>query len=116
LAEVIAVTRPSAHCYGFSCQQAVFSQKLHTTGTDLYRHPMSALVSRTIYIGDRRTSVRLHPAQWEALDEIAARQGKTLHDVLFAIDKQRDRTSLSTAIRVYIVKFFRDALQRSEVA
>jgi predicted DNA-binding ribbon-helix-helix protein len=111
---VLLVFDPRQHYCGFSCQQAVFSQKLHTTG--MYRHPMSALVSRTIYIGDRRTSVRLHPAQWDALDEIAARQGKTLHDVLFAIDKQRDKTSLSTAIRVYIVAFFRDALQRSEVA
>jgi len=43
---------------------------------------------------------------WDAF-EIAERQGKTVHDVLFEIDRARGETSLSTAIRVCIVEFVR---------
>ena len=46
---------------------------------------MTALQSRTIWIGTHRTGVRLHPSMWDAF-EIAERQGKTVHDVLFEID------------------------------
>lgn len=67
---------------------------------------MTALQSRTIWIGTHRTGVRLHPSMWDAF-EIAERQGKTVHDVLFEIDRARGETSLSTAIRVCIVEFFR---------
>ena len=78
---------------------------------------MSALQIRTVYIGDRRTSIKLHPAMWEALDEVAERQGKTVHDVILPIDKgRRGGTALSTAVRVYLVTFFRDALRQSETA
>ena len=53
---------------------------------------------------------------WEALDELAERQGKTVHDVLIEIDRKRGTTSLSTSIRVYIVEFFRQALKQDSVA
>jgi len=77
---------------------------------------MSALQSWTIWIGNHRTSVRLHPSMWDALDELAERQGKTVHDVLIEIDRKRGTTSLSTSIRVYIVEFFRQALKQDSVA
>jgi predicted DNA-binding ribbon-helix-helix protein len=77
---------------------------------------MSALQTRTVWIGNRRTSVKLHPSIWEALDEVADRQGRTIHDVLIAIDRTRGATSLATAIRVYIVEFLREALKEDSSA
>ena len=53
---------------------------------------------------------------WKALDEIAERQGKTVHDVLMSIDRERGATSLATAIRVYVVEWLREALKESSSA
>ena len=75
---------------------------------------MSALQRRTIQIGNRRTSVKLHPTMWDALEEVAQRQGKTVHDVLISIDRQRGTTSLATAIRVHIVESLREALKEGQ--
>jgi predicted DNA-binding ribbon-helix-helix protein len=77
---------------------------------------MSALQSRTIWIGNHRTSVRLHPSMWGALGEIAEREDQTVHDVLMAIDRKRGATSLSTAIHVYIVESLRVALKKTSTA
>jgi predicted DNA-binding ribbon-helix-helix protein len=43
---------------------------------------------------------------WQALHEIAAHQGKSVHDIVTEIDRDR-AFNLSTAIRVYIVEFYR---------
>jgi predicted DNA-binding ribbon-helix-helix protein len=43
---------------------------------------------------------------WEALQEIAAHQGKSIHELVTEIDLTRTAT-LSAAIRVYIVEFYR---------
>jgi hypothetical protein len=51
-----------------------------------------------------------------ALDEVADRQGRTIHDVLIAIDRTRGATSLATPIRVYIVEFLREALKEDSSA
>ena len=76
--------------------------------------PPSTLECRTVWVGSRRTSIKLHPTMWGALEEVADRQGKTVHDVVLAIDRERGQTALETAIRVYIVQFFREALHASD--
>jgi len=48
--------------------------------------------------------------------KVADRQGKTVHDVVLAIDRERGQTTLTTAIRVYIVRFLQEALHPSGVA
>ena len=53
---------------------------------------------------------------WGALGEIAEREDQTVHDVLMAIDRKRGATSLSTAIRVYIVESLRVALKKTSTA
>ena len=46
---------------------------------------------------------------WEALQDIARRQERTIHDLVTAIDRDRTASSLTAAIRVYIVGFYRAA-------
>jgi predicted DNA-binding ribbon-helix-helix protein len=65
------------------------------------------LVIRNIVVGGHRTSVRLEPVMWEALHEIARRLGVTIHDLVTEIDRRRTASSLTAAIRVYIVDFYR---------
>lgn len=69
----------------------------------------SSLVIRNVVVGGHRTSVRLEPIMWEALRDIALRGNVTIHDLVTAIDRRRTASSLTAAIRVYIVDFYRAA-------
>jgi predicted DNA-binding ribbon-helix-helix protein len=69
----------------------------------------STLVIRNVVVAGRRTSVRLEPAMWEALHDIARRLELTIHDLVTHIAHQRTASSLTAAIRVYIVDFYRTA-------
>ena len=70
---------------------------------------MSTLISRNITLGDRRTSIRLEPEMWDALNEISAREGRSVHDICAEIDRQRSQSGLTAGVRVYILGYFRDA-------
>ena len=71
--------------------------------------PLSTLVIRNIVVAGHRTSVRLEPVMWDALHEIARRRGLTLHALVTEIDQHRSASSLTAAIRVYIVDYYRAA-------
>jgi predicted DNA-binding ribbon-helix-helix protein len=49
---------------------------------------------------------------WAALNEIALDTGKTVHDVVLEINRGRKGISLTAAIRVHIVDYYREALRR----
>jgi predicted DNA-binding ribbon-helix-helix protein len=70
---------------------------------------VSTLVSRNVTLFDRRTSMRLEPAMWDALEEISRREGRTIHDICSMVDLQRRESSLTAALRVFIVAYFRSA-------
>jgi predicted DNA-binding ribbon-helix-helix protein len=44
---------------------------------------------------------------WDALREIAAEQGMNVNQLVTQIKHRADRSSLTSAIRVYIVEFYR---------
>jgi predicted DNA-binding ribbon-helix-helix protein len=83
--------------------------------TQRARRAGSTLVNRNIVVGGRRTSVRLEPAMWDALREIAAREQRTLHQLVTDIDSHREASSLTAAIRVFIVVYWRAAASRNPV-
>jgi predicted DNA-binding ribbon-helix-helix protein len=62
----------------------------------------------------RRNADLRNPVLRDALDDIAKRQGKQVRQVLSEIELGRDSRPLATAIRVYIVDFYRSALGRAE--
>jgi predicted DNA-binding ribbon-helix-helix protein len=81
-------------------------------------HPVRAasnphLPIRNVIVKGRRTSVRLEPAMWDALQEIVTLQGQTVNQLLTEIDRRRGHASLTSAIRVYIVEFYRSAAHHS---
>lgn len=69
----------------------------------------SSLAIHNVVVAGHRTSVRLEPVMWEALRDIARQRRVSVHDLVTAIDRQRRESSLTAAIRVYIVNYYRAA-------
>jgi predicted DNA-binding ribbon-helix-helix protein len=71
-------------------------------------HLRSTLVSRNVVISGRRTSVRLEPEMWDGLREICQRERSTMHQLCTTVSLQKlDETSLTAAIRVFVMRYFR---------
>ncbi|KKJ75250.1 hypothetical protein WH95_19450 [Kiloniella litopenaei] len=70
---------------------------------------MSTLVNRNITLKGRRTSLRLEPDMWEALFEICVRENCPIGELCTQIDEAKEDSSLTAAIRVYILIYFRNA-------
>jgi predicted DNA-binding ribbon-helix-helix protein len=71
----------------------------------------STLVLRNVVVAGHRTSVRLEPAIWDALQDILQREAKTLNQLVTEIDRARTASSLTAAIRVFVVWYYRDAIR-----
>ncbi len=70
----------------------------------------SSLVSKNVTIFDRRTSIRLEPEMWEALNDIAKRENCSVHDICTLVFvRKKPETSLTAAIRVFLMLYFRAA-------
>ena len=67
----------------------------------------SVVIKRSILINRRKTSVSLENEFWDALHEIADRENITLAAVVERIDRDRDNINLSSAIRVFVLNYFR---------
>ena len=81
-----------------------------STGTsDTRPGSQSTLVSRNVTVSGRRTSMRLEAAMWDALHAICRREGRSLHQMCSLISEQRQESSLTAAIRVFIMLYFRAA-------
>lgn len=74
------------------------------------KRPRSTLVSRNITVASHRTSVRLEPEMWSGLMEICRREHAKLHAVCTMVSRQKpENTSLTAAIRVFIMAYYRAA-------
>lgn len=77
----------------------------------------SSLIVKSIRIHERRTSVRLEPEMWNALDEVAAMEGLTIHGVCARVDDSRTpKGTFSSALRVYLLCYYRNAARCGEKA
>ena len=74
---------------------------------------MKTTVSRySIFIGGHKTGVSLEEPFWDGFREIARLHGMTLSEIVGWIDGHREHRNLSSAIRVYVVNFFRARAQK----
>jgi predicted DNA-binding ribbon-helix-helix protein len=70
---------------------------------------VKSLVSkRSIVIAGHKTSVSLEDAFWDSLKEIASERSMTLQELVGAIDANRNHVNLSSAIRLFVLGFYRD--------
>lgn len=69
---------------------------------------MTAVKKRSLMVAGHPTSVTLEEPFWEALKELAVREGIAVNALVERIDA--DRTSnLSSAIRVFVLEAYRRA-------
>lgn len=66
----------------------------------------STLINRNVTVAGHRTSIRLEPVMWEALHQICRREGKALNQLVTEIDRDRAESSLTAAIRVFLLRYF----------
>ena len=80
------------------------------------------LKSMNIMVGGHRTSMRLEPSMWDALEDIARREGRTVNKLCTEIKERLDEqarrrgtpadaadVTLTSAVRVFIAAYFRRA-------
>jgi predicted DNA-binding ribbon-helix-helix protein len=94
-------------------QYGVFKMRDHNIyndESDTESEIRTTLISRNITVMGRRTSVRLEPEMWTALQEISRREQCTIHDICTLIGVRKNaKTSLTAAIRVFLMLYFRAA-------
>ena len=67
----------------------------------------SPVIKRSIVIAGHKTSVSLEDAFWKGLKEIAIGRDKTLSDLVAEIDTGRPHGNLSSAIRLFVLDYFK---------
>jgi len=70
----------------------------------------SLIVKRSVVLGGHKTSVSLEDAFWKSLKQIAASGKMTVSELLTAIDSGRHHGNLSSAIRLFVLNFYREQL------
>src|ERR1700716_1052690 len=70
----------------------------------------SLVVKRSVVLAGHKTSVSLEDAFWESLKEIAGSGNMSLSDLITAIDSGRHHGNLSSAIRLFVLNYYREQL------
>jgi predicted DNA-binding ribbon-helix-helix protein len=73
-------------------------------------------VKRSITIAGHRTSVSIEDDFWAALGEIAGTRGTSSAALIAAIDQARGSANLSSAIRSYVLAWYRERTPGTEGA
>jgi predicted DNA-binding ribbon-helix-helix protein len=67
----------------------------------------SPVVKRSIVIAGHKTSVSLEDAFWKGLKDIAIERQITLSDLVATVDTDRRQGNLSSAIRLFVLDYYR---------
>ena len=74
----------------------------------------SPIVKRPIVLAGHKTSVSLEDAFWSGLKEIAGKRLMTLSTLIDTIDAQRQQGNLSSALRLFVLEFYRSQMPEVE--
>jgi predicted DNA-binding ribbon-helix-helix protein len=74
----------------------------------------STVVKRSIVVAGHKTSVSLEDAFWNGLKEIVRERHMTLSELVAEIDAQRQLGNLSSALRLFVLEFYRSQLSRGK--
>ncbi len=67
------------------------------------------MIARNVVVHGRRTSLRMEPAMWDAVMEVIAREAISIHDFCSKVARGRGAASMTAAIRVFALNYFRAA-------
>ncbi len=70
----------------------------------------SLVTKRSIVVGGHKTSVSLEGAFWNGLKEIASSRKVTLSDLVGSIDAERVHGNLSSAVRLFVLDYYRNKI------
>jgi predicted DNA-binding ribbon-helix-helix protein len=76
----------------------------------------SLVVKRSVVLSGHKTSVSLEDAFWKALKEIAGERDMTSSDLVAAIDSDRQHGNLSSAIRLFVLDYYRSQISAEPAA
>ncbi len=76
----------------------------------------SPVIKRSIVIEGHKTSVSLEDPFWKGLKLIATKRGVTLSALVASIDAGRQQGNLSSALRLYVLDFYRGQLVQEAAA
>jgi predicted DNA-binding ribbon-helix-helix protein len=68
----------------------------------------SAVVKRSIVVAGHKTSVSLEAAFWNGVKEISGLRNMTLSELVGEIDSKRPHGNLSSAIRLFVLDYFKN--------
>jgi predicted DNA-binding ribbon-helix-helix protein len=74
----------------------------------------SRIVKRSVVVNGHKTSVSLEDEFWSALKLIAGKRLMNLSDLVTAIDGQRQHGNLSSAIRLFVLDFYRSQVSDAQ--
>jgi predicted DNA-binding ribbon-helix-helix protein len=67
----------------------------------------SPVVKRSVVVAGHKTSVSLEEAFWSSMKEISSVRDMTLSELIGEIDRSREQGNLSSAIRLFVLDYFR---------
>lgn len=68
-----------------------------------------SLLNLNVTIAGRRTSMKLEPDMWDALDELCRRERITMHEACTMVADRHHGNNLTAAMRVFILGYYRAA-------
>jgi predicted DNA-binding ribbon-helix-helix protein len=72
----------------------------------------SLVAKRSVVIDGQKSSVSLEEGFWISLKDIAHERRETLQHLITSINADRQSCNLSSVLRVFILKFYKDELAR----
>jgi predicted DNA-binding ribbon-helix-helix protein len=76
------------------------------------RSMKSSIVKHSVIVGGHRTRISLEAAFWTALKDIAYERRDSLRHLISSINAERQSANLSSALRVFILEFYKDRFVR----
>lgn len=70
-------------------------------------HHLARPLKRSFSIKGHRTSISMEGPFWEALQHVAARENQSVAGLIASIDRSRGAAGLSSAVRVWILDYYR---------
>ena len=74
----------------------------------------SAVLKRSVVVAGHKTSVSLEDAFWDGLKEIGGERRMPLSELVAAIAAQRQHGNLSSALRLFVLDFYRTQLSHGK--
>jgi predicted DNA-binding ribbon-helix-helix protein len=76
----------------------------------------SPVLKRSIVVAGHKTSVSLEDGFWTGLREIAGTRAMSLSELIATIDAERHHGNLSSAIRLFVLRHYREGTKAAQDA